>query len=102
MAMIGSSTDGTGARPATVFGDSLEPCRRGGTPGWIGDPMLPATTKLMSADDHMIEPPHLWVDRVLAKYRDRCPRIEQVDGRDAWLYEDERTYIAMGSCRPLP
>ena len=36
--------------------------------------MLPATTKLMSADDHMIEPPHLWVDRVPAAYRDDCPR----------------------------
>ena len=64
--------------------------------------MLPATTKLMSADDHMIEPPHLWVDRVPLKYRDSCPRITAIDGRQAWLYEDELTYIPMGSCRPLP
>lgn len=64
--------------------------------------MLPADTKIMSADDHLIEPAHLWVDRVEAKYRDRCPRIVEVDGRQAWLYEDELTHIAMGSCRPLP
>jgi predicted TIM-barrel fold metal-dependent hydrolase len=64
--------------------------------------MLPASTRLMSADDHVIEPRHLWVDRVPAKYRDRCPRIVEVDGREAWLYEDELTYIPMGSCRPLP
>src|SRR5258708_8628027 len=56
----------------------------------------------MSADDHMIEPRHLWVDRVPARYRDRCPRIVEVDGREAWQYEDELTYIPMGSCRPLP
>jgi predicted TIM-barrel fold metal-dependent hydrolase len=65
--------------------------------------MLPAETKLMSADDHMIEPAHLWVDRVPEKYRDRCPRIVETDaGRQAWLFEDEQVYIAMGSCRPLP
>jgi len=64
--------------------------------------VLSASTRLMSADDHMIEPRHLWVDRVPARYRDRCPRIVEVDGREAWQYEDELTYIPMGSCRPLP
>jgi predicted TIM-barrel fold metal-dependent hydrolase len=64
--------------------------------------MLPASTRIMSADDHIIEPPHLWVDRVPQKYRDECPRIVEVDGRQAWLYEGELTYIPMGSCRPLP
>jgi predicted TIM-barrel fold metal-dependent hydrolase len=64
--------------------------------------MLPLTTRLMSADDHIIEPPHLWVDRVPAIYREDCPRIVEVDGRQAWLYEGELTYIPMGSCRPLP
>jgi len=64
--------------------------------------MLPVQTRLMSADDHVIEPPHLWVDRVPSKYRDACPRIVEVDGRQAWSYEGELTYIPMGSCRPLP
>ncbi|NUU26472.1 MAG: amidohydrolase [Streptomycetaceae bacterium] len=65
--------------------------------------MLPDDAHLMSADDHLIEPPHLWVDRVPAAYRDRCPRVVETDaGREAWLYEDELTYIPMGSCRPLP
>jgi predicted TIM-barrel fold metal-dependent hydrolase len=63
--------------------------------------MLPESTKPMSADDHLIEPPHLWIDRVPARYRDDCPRIVQVDGRDAWLYEGQLAHIAMGSCRPL-
>jgi predicted TIM-barrel fold metal-dependent hydrolase len=64
--------------------------------------MLPANARLMSADDHMIEPPHLWVDRVPARYRDSCPRIVEIDGRQAWEYEGEITYIPMGSCRALP
>jgi predicted TIM-barrel fold metal-dependent hydrolase len=63
--------------------------------------MLPASAKLYSADDHLIEPAHLWVDRVPARYRDRCPRIVEVDGREAWSYEDDLYFTTMGSCRPL-
>jgi predicted TIM-barrel fold metal-dependent hydrolase len=63
--------------------------------------MLPPLTKLMSADDHLIEPADLWVDRVPAKFRDRCPRIVEIDGREAWLYEGTPYYSLMGSCRPL-
>ncbi len=64
--------------------------------------MLPASTRILSADDHIIEPAHLWVDRVPARYRDGCPRIVEIDGRQAWEYEGELTYIPMGSCRALP
>ena len=64
--------------------------------------MLPTTTQLYSADDHMIEPAHLWVDRVPERFKDRCPRIvDPGNGRQAWLFEDELVYIPMGSCRPL-
>jgi predicted TIM-barrel fold metal-dependent hydrolase len=56
----------------------------------------------MSADDHMIEPPHLWVDRIPAAFRDRCPRVVEHEGRQAWLFNDELAYLFMGSCRPLP
>jgi predicted TIM-barrel fold metal-dependent hydrolase len=64
--------------------------------------VLPATTKIMSADDHLIEPPHLWVDRVPQRFRDDCPRIVEIDGREAWSYEGHITYIPMGSCRARP
>jgi predicted TIM-barrel fold metal-dependent hydrolase len=64
--------------------------------------MLLASTKILSADDHVIEYPSLWADRVPARDRDRCPRIVEVDGRQAWEYEGELTYIPMGSCRALP
>jgi predicted TIM-barrel fold metal-dependent hydrolase len=64
--------------------------------------MLPTSTRIYSADDHIIEPPNTWVERVPAKYRDDCPRIVEIGGRQAWLYEGEHTHIMMGSCRPLP
>jgi predicted TIM-barrel fold metal-dependent hydrolase len=38
---------------------------------------------LVSVDDHVIEPAHVWVDRLPAKYRDVGPRL--VD--DHWTYE---------------
>ena len=30
---------------------------------------------LFSVDDHIIEPPGVWIDRLPAKYRDVCPRV---------------------------
>jgi len=61
---------------------------------------LPPSAKIYSADDHLIEPAHLWVDRAPAKYRDRAPHIEEVDGRECWVFEDQRYLLTMGSCRP--
>jgi predicted TIM-barrel fold metal-dependent hydrolase len=63
--------------------------------------MLPSDARIMSADDHLIEPPNVWLDHIDPQYRDRAPRIVQVEGRDAWLFEGETTHIPMGSCRPL-
>ena len=63
--------------------------------------MLPANTKVYSADDHLIEPAHLWTDRVPSAFRDRAPKIIEIDGREAWTYEDRLYFLTMGSCRPL-
>ena len=49
--------------------------------------MLPSTTKVMSPDDHMIEPAGLWAGRVPPSFRDRCPAIVEIDGREMWEYE---------------
>jgi len=63
--------------------------------------VLPPETEIMSADDHLIEPAQLWQDHTEARFRDRAPRIETDDaGRQHWVFEGERTYIQMGSCRP--
>jgi len=67
---------------------------------------------IVSVDDHIIEPPHLWVDRVPERLRDRVPHMvrERVQSHehpnkivwgDVWHYEDvrvpvERGYAAVG------
>ncbi|HEX3564751.1 MAG TPA: amidohydrolase, partial [Acidimicrobiales bacterium] len=43
---------------------------------------------MISVDDHVIEPPHVWQDRLPAKYRDVGPRVVSADGVEVWVYED--------------
>src|SRR5215467_5905989 len=41
--------------------------------------------RVISADNHILEPPNLFVDRVSARYRDQAPRIVRgKDGGDGW------------------
>ena len=40
---------------------------------------------LVSVDDHLIEPPHTWIDRLPSKYHDACPRLVE----ETWVYEDK-------------
>ncbi len=70
--------------------------------------------KIISVDDHVVEPAHLWQERLPAKMRARGPRVERArwgefaltagasykqemtdDGRwgDYWLYEDRLIYV---------
>jgi predicted TIM-barrel fold metal-dependent hydrolase len=69
---------------------------------------------IISVDDHVVEPPHLWQDRLPAKLREKGPRVERArwgdivlgagasykqemtdDGRwgDYWVYEDRLIYL---------
>jgi predicted TIM-barrel fold metal-dependent hydrolase len=46
--------------------------------------------QIVSVDDHVIEHPTVFTDRLPAKYADVAPRIvRQPDGNDVWLYEGE-------------
>jgi predicted TIM-barrel fold metal-dependent hydrolase len=45
---------------------------------------------LISVDDHVLEPPNVWVDRVPAKDRDRAPHLVVDGDEDYWVYEDLR------------
>jgi predicted TIM-barrel fold metal-dependent hydrolase len=70
--------------------------------------------KIISVDDHVVEPPHVWQDRLPAAMRERGPRVERArwgdfsldvgasykqemteDGTwgDYWLYEDRLIYV---------
>lgn len=47
---------------------------------------------ITSVDDHIIEPPNVWVDRIPSKYLDVCPRvITEDDGAEFWVYEDTKS-----------
>jgi predicted TIM-barrel fold metal-dependent hydrolase len=43
---------------------------------------------MISVDDHLIEPPNVWVDRLPAKYHDVGPRWIHDDQGEAWLVEE--------------
>ncbi len=46
---------------------------------------------LISVDDHVLEPPHLWIERVPARDRERAPHMEVDDGGlDFWVYDGKR------------
>ncbi|MFC5752831.1 amidohydrolase family protein, partial [Actinomadura rugatobispora] len=46
---------------------------------------------LISVDDHVLEPPNVWTDRVPAKDRDRAPHIGYDDnGMDFWVYDGKK------------
>jgi predicted TIM-barrel fold metal-dependent hydrolase len=70
--------------------------------------------KIISVDDHVVEPPHLWQKWLPAKHRERGPRIEQFkiknikmsgpaiydlemsddgDPADCWIYDDRVVYV---------
>ena len=73
--------------------------------------MAPDYPLIVSADDHLVEPPDLWTSRLPMRYRDTGPRLvrqrvpsfnnrvtldmkvsESDDGQwaDVWYYEDQR------------
>jgi predicted TIM-barrel fold metal-dependent hydrolase len=52
---------------------------------------------MISVDDHLIEPPTVWIDRLPAKYRDRGPRWVTDDQGEAWLIEDDTRVVVNGA-----
>jgi predicted TIM-barrel fold metal-dependent hydrolase len=55
--------------------------------------VLPDDVQIISVDDHVVEPPTVWQDRLPAKYRELGPRIERDDqGRDVWMFEGRPHY----------
>jgi len=43
--------------------------------------------KVVDADTHMTERHDLWTSRAPAKYKDRVPRVERIDGATQWIVE---------------
>jgi predicted TIM-barrel fold metal-dependent hydrolase len=52
--------------------------------------------KVIDADTHLTEAHDLWTSRAPAKYRDRVPHVEQVDGRPMWIVDGAELGFAGG------
>jgi len=46
--------------------------------------------ELISVDDHIIEPPRVWADRLPAKFQEAGPHVIDEGGREWWVYEGNR------------
>jgi len=64
------------------------------TPTFLPEPdRRPRHYTLISVDDHLVEPPHLFEGRVPAKYAGLAPRVELDEhGMEYWLYDGRRQY----------
>lgn len=58
---------------------------------WLDEPeRAERRFTFISVDDHIVEPPDAFVDRLPAALADRAPRVvERDDGSEAWVYEGE-------------
>jgi len=49
--------------------------------------------RIISVDDHVVEPPNLWQDRLAAKWRDSGPRLERRRGSIEWNGTGGSTFV---------
>lgn len=52
--------------------------------------------RIVSADQHVNEPPDLWTSRVPAKFKERAPRQQRFEEGDAWIIEGVADPINFG------
>jgi predicted TIM-barrel fold metal-dependent hydrolase len=58
---------------------------------------------LISVDDHVIEPPDLFVGRLPRALQERAPRVEEENGHQFWVLEDEIIrYIGLNAVAGRP
>jgi len=51
---------------------------------------------IVDADAHVQEPPHLWIEQVPARLKDRAPRVERRDDGDWWVFDDGKAAQPVG------
>jgi predicted TIM-barrel fold metal-dependent hydrolase len=56
--------------------------------------LIPTSDWLISVDDHVIEPPNVWLDRLPRRHHDRAPRMARGDRGAVWQYEDKLVHTA--------
>lgn len=45
--------------------------------------------QIVSVDDHLVEHPRVWQDRVPERMREQAPKILDIDGKHMWSYDGE-------------
>jgi len=43
--------------------------------------------QIVSVDDHLVEHPRVWQDRIPERYKEAAPRIVEADGKHVWHYD---------------
>lgn len=59
--------------------------------------MEQAALRLLSADNHIVEPPDLWTSRIEAQYRDRAPRLISGETADWYVVEGDKSIGSLGT-----
>jgi predicted TIM-barrel fold metal-dependent hydrolase len=58
---------------------------------------------LFSVDDHIIEHPRVWTDRLPQQYQSEGPHVVEEEGREYWQYEDKRVQtLGLGAVAGKP
>ena len=50
---------------------------------------IDADAPVIDVDTHLTEPPTLWTDHAPAKYRERVPHVEMLDGKETWIFDGD-------------
>ena len=67
----------------------------------ISAPAVPeplAGIKVIDADTHLNEPYDLWTSRAPSAWRDRLPRIQEIDGEPTWIIDGQNFGTASKLC----
>src|ERR1700716_2122800 len=60
-----------------------------------GEPSVKLKYGLISVDDHVLEPPHLWTERLSSStWGERVPHVEQSDAGEWWVLDDQKLPLA--------
>jgi len=58
---------------------------------------MPRPYRLIDADCHTVEPPHIWERWLPEKFRDRAPHLVKDDeGGDAWFFGEDKPLMMIG------
>ena len=57
--------------------------------------------RVISSDNHVVEPEDLWTSRTEPKFKDRVPQVQRLEEGDWWLC-DGRKITDVGGTGPRP